>query len=722
MAKDYSNAPVTPGSVTDAYEKTLSNTLQKNEYQSNKCCRPTMVGITCIAVGVVAAIAGVVYSTAIPSVINTKVDNGVALCKESEYEKDSFLDSYGDCEDCAPYYYNYHLFNVTNADAYLKGEKLKVQEIGPYAYRKFSIKKNVQFDENTVTYQSYSKWEFDAEKSCEGCKETDIATGFDAGFMSLLGGRGGETGLVLALLRADDPTDPTVLASVKSDGPKLLKFWYGLNSLDPETMKPLVEGATAPIQSALFGSTTGLDGYEKKEGVNYSGLLVKRTIRQWALGYPSLMVGTIINAAYSLSCTEELVKKCNACTGAAECAKVSPDCGTCKLGAKIRKINAITCPQVEAIYSAKYGAAAAKKFVDLTCKKCDAPLGGICAAPLPGAIEGSGLDWSKNEPSDEFLYTTKQKTGCDDKAVIGDYLMYENIVSNPLFAKLDKKRNPTVSEIVSFKNYADCNKPTANLTCTPVQGGDGTSTKPAGVGMGGLADEVVFDSRDLYVSPALQNVTLFDSKEKVEFKGISLNRFRPPTDLLSAKPWSEPKGTGVPVDGVQNLAFAKGFLAYVSYPMYLWGDKSLTENVEITMLGGIKANKANLYDGEKLKEEHMERLSTYIDIEPTTGKTMHAYKRLQASYALNKSPFSPTKSLTDITHPAIKPEVVYPIYWGEETAEVPDKKAEAFGSIGSLAGSFLPVFIVLLVLGIGLAAFGVFYYLRAKKASKNSVV
>lgn len=47
-----------------------------------------------------------------------------------------------------------YVFNYTNIDEYLNGSdaKIKVQEVGPYAYREHIEKVNVRFDDDLITF------------------------------------------------------------------------------------------------------------------------------------------------------------------------------------------------------------------------------------------------------------------------------------------------------------------------------------------------------------------------------------------------------------------------------------------------------------------------------------------------------------------------------------------------------------------------------------------
>ncbi|XP_075161987.1 scavenger receptor class B member debris buster isoform X1 [Haematobia irritans] len=68
-----------------------------------------------------------------------------------------------------------YIYNVTNPDGFLSGEKPKLQEVGPFVYREDMQKVNVKFHDNfTVSYQHKKILEFVPELSID--KNTPIVT------------------------------------------------------------------------------------------------------------------------------------------------------------------------------------------------------------------------------------------------------------------------------------------------------------------------------------------------------------------------------------------------------------------------------------------------------------------------------------------------------------------------------------------------------------------
>lgn len=729
MAKE--QAPITPGSVTEAYEKT--NTPGPTKFddgrvgEKKKGCKPLVVANTFIGVGVLLAIIAIVYGSALPSVITSKIEDGVAICAQADVDKESYTDQYGDCDDCTPYYYALSMFNVTNAEEYLaKGAKLKVTEVGPYVYRRRQIKVDVKVsdDGNEVSYKQYTYHQFDAEetaKVCATCKDTDQVISWDVSYLNVMSQAGGELGFVRRLATGAPWGESLTAAAreelVQENKELIIRYVNGLNSNQPEVLKEL-----APKVVLFLAAGPSQLADLKMEGFFYNGLFAKRPISDWALGFPSLLAGLGIGVNYQKQCLlgAKYSEQCAKCKGA-ECLKIASECKKCVQGARVMALHDWSCGRITAKYAAKYGKEEAETVITAgLCGSCTSF--GVCAAPLPGAAEGTGLDYSTKAPNASALATFIQGTGCDDKTKINEFKQYDGLTENPYWVKLDKRRNPTLAELNAFAVYGQCAAKTANMTCTQVFGGDGTSTPPGGASLTGFPSSVELQTSNMYLNNAKQNITLVNLNEVVEYEGVKLTRFSPPNDLLSANEFNTDKGTGYPVDGVQPLAFNVGFLAYLSYPVYIYGDKSLLEGVEITMVDGKVASAAAMYeeDGKTLKKEYYDRYQTTVDVEAGTGKTMRAYKRLMASYALAGSTFTKNAPMSDVMWPKLKAEVISPAYIGEESAIITSKRLDTYNGIKSILGSLLPVLIVGIIVGVGLVGFGFVKRRRAVAASKSA--
>ncbi|GAB9474880.1 Croquemort protein [Globisporangium polare] len=705
----------TPGSANDTYEKNVStpDVIGKNAHGPNKRsgggCSPLAVARTLLVTGALLVVIAIVYGTVLPTVINKKIKTGVVVCSAADAKED-FYDPYGDCKDCTPYYYTMRMFNVTNAEAFLNsGAKLALQETGPYVYRRRQIKVDVTFDTNNnrVSYKQYTYHTFEPSMSCSGCAEQDEFVSFDVGYLSVLGSAGGEFGFLTSLVKGtfgSTMTDAELADIVQKNGTQMMRWVNGLNSLDPVAMKNV--GST--VAAFLL---TGVNAIAKLslEGFAYNGLLVKRTAKQWALGYPSMLAGLGLGSTYVNECTVGgVLAKCNSCSGDA-CLDIWAECKQCQLASRVVAANNVTCGIIEDIMTKSYNATQGKAFASNTCGLCTAV--GLCAAPLPGIAEDSGMDWSKTAPPSDTLGTYIQRTGCDNLSAIGEYEQYNGDKAIALWAKLDSRRNPTLAELAAFSKYGNCANPTANMTCSQVHGADAQSLKPGGASIKGFASSVEQRTASMYLDQGKQEISLLNLDEEFKYEGIPLHRFGPATDLLTSSSVNQAKGTGYPVDGVQPMSFTTGFLAYVSYPLFLYGDKSLLDAIDVTLEDGkTLAKQSAMYedstDAKTLKTEFADKYVTFLDVEAGTGKTMRARKRLMASYALSKSALNASAAMTDVLWPNLPTEVIVPSYWGEESATVGKSQIDEYSSIKTLLGSLLPVLIAGIIVGLALAAWG----------------
>ncbi|KAF4324377.1 hypothetical protein BBO99_00003260 [Phytophthora kernoviae] len=677
--------------------------FEKDTSRRQRRCGCCSLGWGLVATGVVLAVLGVLYGTVVPAVVDNAVKDGVVTCDASDGAEEEYTDPYGDCDDCSPYYYSLHLFNASNAEAYLAGEDdtLQVQEMGPYTYRRHQLKLDVSFldDGDRVSYKQYTYHTFVSDMSCDGCSDDDEVTSLDSGYMSVIAQAGGEAAFLVRLALgsfASSSNTSEVVSIVAENGPQMMRWVNGLNSMDPVAMKTVSNNS-----AVLTFLATGPDAIADLDltGFAYNGLFAKRTVSQWALGYPSLLAGLGLGSNYIKLCAVDggLNEQCAACANSTsdECLSIWGECNRCARGARVVAINDETCAIIE---SASLG---------------------LCAAPLPGIVESSGRDYSSAAPNASTLGTYTLRTGCDDDNFINEYEEYDGATATALWVDLGERRNPTLAEMAAFSRYGNCASPPSNVTCSPVRGNDATSIPPGGVSITGFEEDVSVDSFNIYLTQGKQNVTLFNQHEEVDYEGITLHRFKASKSLLTASDANSNMGTAYPVDGVQFVGFTTGFLAFVSYPIFLYGNSTLTERIQITMSNGVKASQATMYDSAgALQSEYATKYETFLDIEAGTGKTMRAYKRLMASYALSPSTSNSSRAMSDVLYPQLPTEVVIPIYWGQEGSAATDSRVDDYDSIVSLLNSLLPVLIVGLVVGVILAGVGFFFLRRRRQATK----
>uniref|UniRef100_A0A8D0GSG0 Platelet glycoprotein 4 n=1 Tax=Sphenodon punctatus TaxID=8508 RepID=A0A8D0GSG0_SPHPU len=139
-------------------------------------------------------------------------------------------------------------------------------------------------------------------------------------------------------------------------------------------------------------------------------------------------------------------------------------------------------------------------------------------------------------------------------------------------------------------------------------------------------------------------------------------------------------------------ACKEGKPVYVTLPHFLFASKDITENIE------------GLYPD---MNEH----ETFLDVEPTTGFTIHFAKKLQVNLLV--TPSSRIETLSKIRQPYL-----FPVLWLNETAIIGEDKAEMFRSKVSTPIKMLHLLeAVLIIVGaVMFLGFMVSYFIcRSKK-------
>ncbi|KAH7479932.1 Scavenger receptor class B member 1 [Phytophthora ramorum] len=680
------------------------------------CGNQKVWAIVLMVVGSLTAILGILYGTALPAYVSSAVNDQVVSCSDDDVAKEVYLDPYGDCDDCSPYYVSVYMLNATNAEDYLASNaKLQVQEMGPYVYRRREIKLDVSLsdDASTVTYKTYTYHTYVADKSCDGCSDSDEIVSFDTGYFSVIAATGGEFNLLALIASASFASNESATAITKTiteNGEQMMRWMNGLNSLDSVAMKTVTDNNA--VVSFLAGGPETIADLDLS-GFAYNGIFAKRTASQWALGYPSLLAGLILGSNYLQTCETGMNAQCESCSGD-DCVAIAADCAQCTKGAAVVAVNNVTCATIESIYAAEYGATEAASFVATTCGLCESL--GLCAAPLPGIAESSGMDYSTTAPDASSLSAYVKRTGCDDLSKIGEYEQYDGITVAPVWVDLGERRNPTLAEIIAFMSYANCAAPVANITCFNVSGTDGSALKPGGVTINGMAKHTTADAFNSYEGAAEIYIAISSMDTEVDFDGVSLHRFGTPSDTFDYTNEGAAIGTGIPVNGLHQLSFVTGFLSYMSGPFFIYGDTSLLEAVEMTNANGTLMTADAMYESDgNLVESLHSSYGTFVDIESGTGQTMSARKRSQVSYAVAASTSVANASMSDMLWPTLPTEVVLPTYWVQEAGEAKDSVVDTFKSTLALVKTFLPGLIVLIIVGAAELSGGVFLWRRHKQ-------
>ncbi|XP_060550863.1 platelet glycoprotein 4-like [Pantherophis guttatus] len=292
----------------------------------------------------------------------------------------------------------------------------------------------------------------------------------------------------------------------------------------------------------------------------------------------------------------------------------------------------------------------------------------VVAAPAlfkAGLIQALMDIWMKASKSN-FLQTRSVKEilwGYEDpflkkipmvkvNTVVGVFYPYNETLDGPYQIHSGKNDLAKKGIIITYNNSRTIRY--WKSYCGMVNGTDGASFHP----FMNQSEELRFFSSDICRSMSAK----FESEQMV--KGIQLFRFVIPPSAF-ASPLTNPDNicfcTDITVSknctlgGVMDISACKaGKPVYISLPHFLHASKEFFQYVD-----GLKPD----------VEEH----KTFLDIEPTTGFTLHFAKRLQINILVK-----PNIKITALKK--VKHHFIFPILWLNESAIISDEKADVFRS------------------------------------------
>eukprot|EP01137_Pigoraptor_chileana_P003713 Opistho-2@44316 len=237
------------------------------------------------------------------------------------------------------------------------------------------------------------------------------------------------------------------------------------------------------------------------------------------------------------------------------------------------------------------------------------------------------------------------------------------------------------------------------------RGSDGTQFHPA------KRQNVLLDfdtpyasAYEVWVTQVSRTVPLArDDNYKIE--GILLNRFRLKQTALNNTDAIN-KLYGVTLSGTQPVSNDRGFLSYVSLPRFLHGEPSL-----LALYPNIVPN-GDLHD-------------SYLGIEPITGATMQARKRLQGNLGIECRYWSPAFSGTYMRYNISKTycNVPVPYYWIGEQSEINRHKANEFKKkVYGAAKAGVAAIVIGVVTGVVMLTVGAVLLIKHKQSSKVMTV
>jgi len=237
---------------------------------------------------------------------------------------------------------------------------------------------------------------------------------------------------------------------------------------------------------------------------------------------------------------------------------------------------------------------------------------------------------------------------------------------------------PTLS---FWPNIVDNDPNELDQYCNMINGTDGSMYGP-----GVTKDDILY----IYDSMLCRSMHLTYEKD-LEFHGLPVMRFIPPEDMLENPEinndnlcYCSPDRSNCLGAGFLNMApCAAGAPVIMSTPHFYQGDQD-----ELDKLIGLNP----------IKERH----ETILDVEPRTGVTMRAAKRIQVNVPLRQ--YGNLPSFKNV------PEVIFPILFVNESVELSKEDIELV-----MKGVYLPFTIVDAVCGVFIAIGGVLLISAAVK-------
>ena len=72
-----------------------------------------------------------------------------------------------------PTYLKFYFLEVLNGEDVKKGDKPRLREKGPYAYKQTKEKRDWNYDQQFIYFGQFNAWTFAPDQSCDGCAKED---------------------------------------------------------------------------------------------------------------------------------------------------------------------------------------------------------------------------------------------------------------------------------------------------------------------------------------------------------------------------------------------------------------------------------------------------------------------------------------------------------------------------------------------------------------------
>ena len=230
-----------------------------------------------------------------------------------------------------------------------------------------------------------------------------------------------------------------------------------------------------------------------------------------------------------------------------------------------------------------------------------------------------------------------------------------------------------------------------------------------------------------------------DAHMQVRVKGLTANRYAISKDVLDNTPGGRvPRG----YSGITSLAYTTGFPSWISLPLWVYAPSALniSTNIDLTRPDGSRV----LAQGSEEKENTKQKvftprsgdwtLQTYLDVEPVTGATINAHKRLMASFAVPQMDsqsgsagaskgvgdlfVAGNAAATNVFAPELAAMVLTPVYYLDEHSTITDSDADTLKLAITVDSASNLVLYILTPIGAVFFVYGLHLCLHQRRKEK----
>eukprot|EP00164_Ancoracysta_twista_P006631 GFYU01009262.1.p1 GENE.GFYU01009262.1~~GFYU01009262.1.p1 ORF type:complete len:689 (-),score=231.59 GFYU01009262.1:690-2756(-) len=129
--------------------------------------------IVCLVFSLVFAALACIFVFVLKAHVATKINEALVIDSKDHSGYDKWVDNFEG--DQSPTYYSHFVYHLTNKDDFLAGKKPSFEERGPYVFKKHSVKQDVEFSGDFVTYNERDSYHYVPDMS-KGSLDDKVTT------------------------------------------------------------------------------------------------------------------------------------------------------------------------------------------------------------------------------------------------------------------------------------------------------------------------------------------------------------------------------------------------------------------------------------------------------------------------------------------------------------------------------------------------------------------